>query len=185
MSRATISTIVAVLIFAGMSSKTQPQETQSTETQTSKPQESSGLKVLDRYVGTWRWEVVERQTNGEEKKSTATSIDKWSLQGQFLESRFIDSDGNEVALGLTTYDSGSGVYKAWVFSPGAPEPFPQTSQWNESEKTLSGESDLGNGMTMLFSTRFIAKDRYECTSTIKDASGNELGAFDMKAFRKE
>ncbi len=40
---------------------------------------SPELKVLDRLVGSWRLEEVERQANGDEKKDTGTVVTKWSL----------------------------------------------------------------------------------------------------------
>ncbi|MEE9128483.1 MAG: hypothetical protein V3T84_00565 [Phycisphaerales bacterium] len=175
MSRAIIGTVVAVLIFAGMS----------VETQAPKPPKSPELKVLDHLVGSWRYEVVEGQANGDEKKSTATTVTKWSLQGQYIESRVTDSDGKQVALNLMTYDSDVGVYQAWAFYPNSPKPFLFTYRWNESKKTLTGNGDLGNGITLQATTRFIGNDRYEFTGTMKDASGNVPGEFKGNAFRKK
>ncbi len=175
MSRAIISTIAAGLIFGGMSA----------ETKTLKSRESPELKVLDRLIGSWRYEVVEGQANGDEKKSTATTVTKWSLQGQYIESRVTDSDGRQVALNLMTYDSEAGVYKAWAFYPNSPKPLLLTYRWNESKKTLTGDGDLGNGITLQATTRFTGNDRYEFTGTTKDASGNVLGEFNGKSVRKK
>ena len=172
MSKAIIGTIVAVLIFAGMSGKTQTPK-------------SPELKVLDHLVGSWRYEVVERQANGDENKSTATTVTKWSLQGQYIESRVTDSDGKQVALNLMTYDSDAGVYNAWAFYPNSPKPFLFTYRWNESKNTLTGNGDLGNGITLQATTRFISDDRYEFTGTTKDASGNVLGGFKGNALREK
>ena len=173
MSSAIIGTIVAVLLLGGMSAVAQ----------TSKPSKSLELKVLDRLVGSWRYEVVEKQANGDAEKSTATTVTKWSLQGQYVESRVTDSDGKQVALNLMTYDSEAGVYKAWAFYPNSPEPFLFTYRWNESKKTLTGNGDLGNGITLQATTRFISNDQYEFAGTTKDASGNVVGGFKGNAFR--
>ncbi len=175
MSKAIIGTIVAVLILAGISAVAQ----------TSKPSKSPELKVLDHLVGSWRYEIVEGQVNGDEKRSTATAVTKWSLQGQYIESRVTDSDGKQVALNLMTYDPDAGVYKAWAFYPNSPNPFLFTYRWNESKKTLTGNGDLGNGITLQATTHFISNDRYEFTGTTKDASGNVLGGFKGNAFRKK
>ncbi len=178
MSRAIIGAIVAVLILGGMSAETEPPESP-------KPLRSPELKVLDRLVGSWRYEIVEGQANGDEKKSTATTVTKWSLQGQYIESRVTDSDGKQVALNLMTYDSDAGVYKAWAFSSDSPKPLLLTYRWNESKKTLTGNGDLGSGITLQATTRFISNDRYEFTGTMKDASGNVVGEFNGKSLRKK
>lgn len=172
MSRAIIGTIVAVLIFGGMS----------TEAQTPKSPE---LKVLDRLVGSWRVEVVARQANGEEKKSTATGVAKWSLQGQYIESRTTDSDGKQVALSLYTYDSDAGVYKIWSFVSNSSRPTVTTLLWHESKETFKGRVDLGNGFTVQTTGRFIGNDRHDWTGTTKDAFGNVLVEMEANYSRKK
>ncbi len=172
MSRAIIGTSVAVLIFGGMSAKGQTPK-------------SPELKVLDRFVGSWRGESVERQANGDEKKSSDTSVTKWSLQGRYIEVRATDSDGKEGALELWTYDSDAGVYKMWFFGSNSPKPRSLTWRWNESKKTLTSViEDMGNGITMQMTVRFIGHDRYEYTGTGKDASGNVVFETTGKVFRK-
>ncbi len=104
MKRAIIGTSVAVLILAGISGG------MSAETQSSKQTKSPELKVLDRMVGSWRFEIVEKQANGDERKSTPTAVGKWSLQGKYLEFRITGSDGKEAILHLFTYDSDARVY---------------------------------------------------------------------------
>ncbi len=116
MSRATIGMSVAVLIFGGMSAKAQTPK-------------SPELKVLDRLLGSWRSESVVRRADAE-KKRTATLVTKWSLQGQYIESRTTDSDGKQRSLSLWTYDSDAGVYKAWFFDANLP-PLLSTLRWNE------------------------------------------------------
>ena len=147
------------------------------------PGDMEHLKVLDRFVGSFRSESVERQANGDEKKSTGTSVTKWSLQGRYVESRGTDSDGKQESLGLWTYDSDAGVYKAWYFLPISPKPIPLTFRWNESTKTFTGKGDSGNGITVQMTIRFIDNDRSEWTATLKDASGNVVGEVKGKSFR--
>ena len=181
MSRAIIPAFVAVLILAGISGGMSA-ETQTPES--SKPTKSPELKVLDRMVGSWRAEVVEVQAGGEDEKATATFVAKWSLQGKYIEFRITDSDGKEVILHLFTYDSDARVYNMWSFVPDSQKPTLTPWQWDESEKTLTGQIDLGDGITMPSTTHFIADDRWEYTGTTKDASGNVLGEMKGKVFRK-
>ncbi len=148
------------------------------------PWDTEHLKVLDRLVGSFRTESVERQANGDEKKSTGTGVTKWSLQGRYIESRGTDSDGKQKSLGLWTYDSDAGVYKAWIFESNSPKPLPVTLRWNESKKTFTGKGDGGNGITGQITIRFIDNDRSEWTVTAKDASGNVLVEHKGKSFRK-
>ncbi len=173
MSRAIIGTSVVVLIFGGMSAKAQTPK-------------SPELKVLDRMVGSWRLELVSWQgQRDDEEQYTEAIVAKWSLQGQYIENRVTDSDGKETLLHLMTYDSDAGVYNVWIFQSNSPKPALLTMRWNESKKTFTGKVDLGNGITMQATTRFIGKDRYEFTGTTKDASGNVLGETKGKSFRKK
>ena len=146
---------------------------------------SPELKVLDRFVGSFRDELVTRQANGDEEESTGTGVAKWSLQGQYLEQRATDSDGKQTALHLWTYDSDAGVYTSWTFFSNLPKPASSTWRWNESKKTFAGKGDLGNGITMQITLWRTGKDRFEFTATTKDASGNVLGETKGKAFRKK
>ncbi len=155
---------------------------ESPEVQTPKSPE---LKVLDRFVGSWRLEQVERQANGDEEKGTGTVVAKWSLQGRYIEIRGTGSDGKEGVLEFLTYDSDAGVYKMWLFLPTLPKPLPMTLRWNESKKTFTGKGDLGNGITMQLSVGFIDNDRHEYTATVKDASGNVVVEIKGKMFRKK
>lgn len=148
------------------------------------PGDMEHLKVLDRLVGSWRFEIVEKQANGDERKSTATGVGKWSLQGKYLEFRITGSDGKEAILHLFTYDSDARVYNMWTFVPDSQKPTLTPWQWDESEKTLTGQIDLGDGITMPSTTHFIADDRWEYTGTTKDASGNVLGEMKGKVFPK-
>ena len=146
---------------------------------------SPELKVLDRMVGSWRLEIVKTQPNGDEEKSMLTAVGKWSLQGKYVEFRITGSDGKEEILHLFTYDSDARVYNMWSFVPDSQKPTLTPWQWDESEKTLTGQIDLGDGITMPSTTHFIADDRWEYTGTTKDASGNVLGEMKGKVFRKE
>ena len=170
MSRAIIGTSVVVLIFGGMSA----------EAQTPKSPE---LKVLDHFVGSWRHELVSRQANGDEKKSTETVVTKWSLQGQYTEHRVTDSNGKQTTLALITYDSDAGLYKNWSFVSSSARPILNTLRWNESKMTFTAHADLGNGITMQTTTHFIGSDRYEFIGIRKNASGNVLDEIKAKAFR--
>ena len=145
---------------------------------------SPELKVLDRMVGSFRMEIVERQANGDEEENTATGVGKRSLQAQYLDFRITESDGKEAILHLFTYDSAAGVYNMWSFVPDSPKPTLTTCQWDESEKTLTGQMDMGAGSTMQMATHFITNDRWEYAVTTKDASGNVLGEMKGKAFRQ-
>jgi hypothetical protein len=149
---------------------------------------SPELKVLDRLVGSWRIELVERQANGDEKKTTATVVAKWSLQGRYIELRPTDSDAG---LQLWTYDSDPGVYKMWMFAANSPKPILITLRWNESKKTLTaGKEDVVNaeippGITGQLTVRFISNDQIEYTVTGKDASENVVFETKGKMSRKK
>ena len=159
------------IIFGGMSA----------EAQTPSPE----LKVLDRFVGSWRLEVVSGQANGDQEKSTLACVFKWSLQGQYIEARLTDLDGKQIALSLYSYDSDAGVHKMWTFAPNSPKPTLSTLRWNELKKTFTGKGDLGNGITEQSTGRFIGNDRIEWTGTTNNASGNVLGEFKANYLRQK
>ncbi len=172
MSRAIIGMSVVVLILGGISAKAQTPKV-------------SELKVLDWLVGSWRTETVDRRANGDEEKSTGAAVNKWSLQGRYIELRLTDLDGKQIQLILVTYDSDARVYKTWRFFSNAPKPVLSTLRWNESKKTLTAKEDLGKGVTGHITIRSIDNDRYEVTATTKDASGKVLGEVTVKHFRKK
>jgi hypothetical protein len=173
------------IVFSYKKQPTLPASSVNAPSHQSSEPKSPELKVLDRMVGTWRSESVIKQANGDEKKYTEDIVEKWSLQGQYIESRSTDSDGKLIALNLITFDSDEGVYKIWTFLPELPKPLVSKLRWNESKTSFTGKGDLGNGITTQIVIRFIGNDRRETTVTAKDASGNIMQEYKGKPVRKK
>ena len=173
------------IVFSYNKQPTLPASIVNTPSHQSSEPKSPELKVLDRMVGKWRSESVVIQANGDEKKYTEDIVDKWSLQGQYIESRSTDSDGKQIALNLITYDSDEGVHKIWTFLPELPNPLVSKLRLNESKKSFAGQGDLGNGITTQIVIRFIGNDRRETTVTVTDASGNIMQEYKGKPVRKK
>lgn len=133
---------------------------------------SPELRVLDRFVGTWEGQSATARAQWtpkpSESKGSVNTI-RWTLNGQYLEDRGRNPDKSEY-LGVWTYDPRLKIYRVWYFLPGAIVlQFP--AQWNESAQAFKGTVDIGNGVTMTTTHRFVSKDAYEWSYVAKDRSG--------------
>lgn len=132
-----------------------------------KPPES---KVLDRYIGTWKFEGVSKpaEWNPKEKRGAGTTVNEWILNGWFQHHKAKDDQGNE-SIDILTYDPRTKTYRFWsFFSEGfAVE---EAGTWDEQSKTLTTKADV-DGITVLSTMRFIDNDTRELTRVAKDGKG--------------
>lgn len=80
----------------------------------------------------------------------------------------------QAASGLQHAYDDERVYRCWYFPTGSHKPLVVTSQWNAADTSFSGKADLGNGVTMTTSHRFVGTDTFEFSATVKDAAGTVL-----------
>jgi uncharacterized protein DUF1579 len=133
---------------------------------------SPEAKVLDRWVGTWKTEVVNRPSEwAPEAATTAGSITcKWVLGGKFVE-----ESGSSLAKGaehrvLWGYDSQRKAYRNWFFSSGG-DTVEGAGTWDARTSTLTTTSDAGSGRTGPATHHFLDADTCEWTYVVKDADG--------------
>jgi len=129
------------------------------------------LKVLDRLVGTWDSESISRpaEWTPKEVRLTAVLTREWVLGGRFVQERASDSNKMEATV-MFGFDPQKKVYRVWRFdSEGSA--LEMTLQWDEATQTLSGQTDLGNGLTNTTSIHFIDNDTHEWKGVVKDAAG--------------
>lgn len=139
--------------------------------------DSPEIKVLERFVGTWMQETT---INAAKWTPTATHANgtmdaEWSLDHHFIraESLCKDADLQEKTfrdLRMITWDAESQKYKSWYFDSMG---FSSQSlgTWDEKENELTFKSDLGHGIHMLNSIRFVDEGTQEWTLKAEDKAG--------------
>jgi hypothetical protein len=135
------------------------------------PAKPPELKVLDRYLGTWKIEGVLKpaEWTPKERRVTATTTNEWVLNGWFQYHKVKDGDGNE-SIDILTYDPHKKTHRIWsFFSDGFS--VEETGTWDDASKTLTSKADLGEGITVVSTMRFVDNDNRELTRVARDAKG--------------
>jgi hypothetical protein len=167
---------VGVFLFSGL-----PSEAQEVTT----VQQSPELKVLQRFVGSWEWEVVLQPAEWTPEKTmmTGTAKVEWILCGRMIQDKGILAPGNLHGLTLMAYDSENKVYQQWWFASDGNIPRGEIrGKWDEATQTFTWRERRSNGITSTKTDRFIDKDTLERTMVFKDRTGKVL--LDMKAKAK-
>src|SRR4051794_25718281 len=78
------------------------------------PAKPPELKILDRYIGKWKFEIVHKpaEWNPKEARVTGTSTNEWVLDGWFQHHRVKDDQGTE-GIDIMTYDPRKRTYRSW------------------------------------------------------------------------
>lgn len=132
------------------------------------------LKVLERYLGTWDFDMTNKPaawTPKEERKANVAT-NEWVLGEMFLQGRGRTSDKVE-SVDLTTYDPQKKAYRTWYFdSRGYHSVW--SGQWDEAAKTMTIRSDWDDGVTAQAQMRFIDPSSRELKLVAKDKEGKLL-----------
>ncbi len=151
---------------------------------TAQNEKSAGLKVLDRFAGTWDIDFTYKPADGgEEFKAKAVSYRTWSTKGTIL--RFDDPglpDQPELQL-LITYDPEAGNYPGVILSGAARSEI--TGTWDEKSQTMSFKSTLPDGGTIESTHRFIDADHADPKGVLKNADGEVVAEFGWKQTRRK
>jgi hypothetical protein len=135
-------------------------------------QQSGEMKVLNRWLGTWKSLAVIKPSNWFPggKQRTETKNVEWVLGGHFQQAT-IRSNEHE-ARGIYRYDAQNKVYQSWFFDSEGNTSY-WIGTWNEESKTMTWKLDFSviKG-TMV--DRFVAADKYDTTIIMKDIAGNLL-----------
>lgn len=142
--------------------------------------ESPELKELGRLIGTWDTDVTFKpaiwQPEGRRVKGSVKS--EWTLGGRFVRElgRSLAEDVEHTLM--ATYDTKKKAYRSWSFdSTGSALEW--QGRWDGDTKTLTWESDLGDGLKAVSKDHFTDKDHYEIDVLVKGADGKVY--MDMKA----
>lgn len=146
------------------------------------PTQTAELKVLDRFVGTWKvaefttkkaeWTPEEVQSSGD----VATT--KWIMDGWFLEDRKVPANGSE-HLGIWHYDQAAKAYHYTMFQVPGGNRMDLILNWDDKAQEFKGTASMPNGVTMRTVNRFPDKNTKEWTAIATDAAGKVY--LDMKA----
>ncbi len=111
------------------------------------PELEEGLRVLDRFAGTWEAEITPLTSEGTPVgKARRTEITaEWAVNGRFLLSRSRDEDGAE-GLALRTYDLEKKEYPYWNFNWRG-RLYQARGRWNEKTSTMTTERTTPEGHT--------------------------------------
>lgn len=111
------------------------------------PELEEGLRVLDRFAGTWEAEVTPLNSEGtpvgKPRRSEITAV--WAVNRRFLLSRSRDEDGTE-GLALRTYDLEKKEYPHWHFNWNG-RLYQARGRWNEKASTMTNERTTPDGQT--------------------------------------
>jgi hypothetical protein len=147
---------------------------------------SPELEVLDRFLGTWKIDMVSKpaEWTKQEVKLTGTTTNEWTLGGRFQIHRAKYSPTHVESVEMLTYDADRKVYRFWHFNSNgiANE---TTGAWDEKSKTMTFKGDFGNGITSVSKMRFVDKDTREAVMTAKDKSGKVYLDVHVKLVRQK
>jgi hypothetical protein len=158
------------------------------------PPKPPELRVLDRLVGTWTWdltgfEMPDVAAKGAESrpKKVATTAGtftwEWVLDGRFLQEKSIDHLEEVEGLGMWTYDSRKKAFRIWRFGPnGTAVEF--VGKWDEGSRTLSYEAEA-KGITSKATERFLNNDTHEMKVILHDKEGKEQAHMEGKLTRRK
>ena len=150
------------------------------------PPKHDNLKLLERFVGTWDEEMTIKQSawNPEAKSGAGSMTAKWTLDGRFLEIRSSSKLDGSQGLSIMGHDMNTDSLRGWFFHSHGFNHI-ATGTWDEKSKTLSWSADMGNGMKIASSDRFIDDNNFEWQFQIKDGNGQVMWDMTGKAKRQK
>jgi hypothetical protein len=129
------------------------------------------LKVLDRYLGTWKTETVKKVAawNPREMRTTGTVTNEWVLNGRFIQQRGKELNGAE-HIQIRGYDPETKQFRHWHFhSQGSA--IAATGSWDQDAMTMTWKTDLGNGIAGTNTVRFVGSDTIDWRLVARNEEG--------------
>jgi hypothetical protein len=143
------------------------------------------LKLLERFVGTWKDEAIYKPSvsTPKERRETSTSRYQWSLNGWFLVERGKTTDGDE-DLQILTFDPKKKAYRRWYFDSDG-NIRESSGKWDDKSSTFTWTGSLDEGATVVSVWKFTDKDTLDWTWTSKDKEGKVVGRIEGKSVRQK
>jgi hypothetical protein len=135
------------------------------------PEKPPELKILERYIGKWKFEMTSRvaEWTPKEIQYSGTSTNEWVLDGRFQQHKVKHDQGVE-GIDILTYDPRKKAFRFWSFdSFGISNEM--TGVWDEKKQTLTMKGDVAEGITVVAVMQFRDADNREITYVAKDAAG--------------
>ncbi len=129
------------------------------------------LKVLERFIGKWKFDMISKpaEWTPKERRLTGTSTNEWVLNGRYQRHKTKWDNGNE-SFEMLTYDPRKKTYRTWYFDAGG-NSNEMTGTWDEKSKTLTTKGDFGNGITAIAKMKFLDENTREVNLVAKGAAG--------------
>ena len=126
------------------------------------------MKVLERFVGTWKVEQKRKNADGLEIWGFGRATSKIVLGGRYL--AYTAITGKDEAYSLFTYDESKRKYRSWFFdSNGSQSEWSGT--WDDATKTLTRTANLGRGNTGTATSKFLDDNTIEFSLVLKNRDG--------------
>lgn len=143
----------------------------------------SEMKVLERFVGTWKIDQTRKTADGREVKATGFATSKLALGGRYLEYTAITNPGEQEVYSLFTYDEAKKKYRSWFFD--SKESHSEWSgTWDEATKTLTRTANLSRGNTGTATSKFPDDDTVEFSLVLKHRDGKVFVEMNSKFTRQ-
>jgi len=143
------------------------------------------LKVLERFVGTWKVEAIFKPSaqDPKERRETSTSRFELTLNGWFVMERGKTTDDDE-DLQILTFNAKKKVFRRWYFdSDGNTHEW--TGKWDEKSSTLTWTGPADDGITTVSVWKLTDKDTLDWTLTAKDKEGKVVVRIEGKSVRQK
>ena len=135
---------------------------------------SQEMKVLNRYVGTWKSHIVFQPAAWSPRKEEVTGTTKieWILKDQF---QMITRQSNKYEiLEIQRYDEGTKKFHRWNFDANGGTSFWMGS-WDDKSRTMTWEYvDFGMGIKGKMVDSFTSEGEYQTMTVMEDNSGRLL-----------
>ncbi len=137
------------------------------------PKRSAELQVLDRFVGTWDFDVTSTPASGQAVTGKTSETRTWTLGGTFVQfenAKTEKPDEPEFQM-LVTYDPATKTYPGFLMS--GPSRSLVTGTWDPARQTMTfrGKSTDDGGIKFEYASRFIEDEHCESTGVIRSATG--------------
>jgi|GEM_PF-2426608 len=144
--------------------------------------------LLDRRVGTWDVKSTIKpciwMPNGAE--STSVETVRWSLLGQLLEGRIVDTQVGGESLSLWAYDGRDRVYRAWFFDTYGNLPRTESiGRWDAATETFTFEADQKDEFHSVVRLKLSGNDETRWHGVWKDKDSRVLLEIEGTARRRK
>jgi len=143
----------------------------------------SEMKVLERFVGTWKLDLTTKTADGREVKVKGFATSKLVLGGRYLEYVVITNPGEQEVYSLFTYDETKKKYRSWYFNSSGQQS-EWSGTWDEATKTLTRTADLRRGNTGKITSRLLDDDTSEFSLVGKHRDGKVFVEINGKLTRQ-